>query len=57
MTTTTLPLTTRKPRRMTVTIPQHVYEALDARALYEGRSMSNLAAYLLEDGLRPPTSK
>lgn len=42
-----------RPRRLTVTVPQTVYDALEARSTAEGRSLSNLAAYVLEAGLRP----
>jgi hypothetical protein len=38
----------RSPRRISITIPEHVFEALINRSLYEGRSISNLAAFLLE---------
>lgn len=43
----------RKPRRLTITVPHHVYEALDTRSNDEGRTMSNLAAFLLEASLQP----
>lgn len=42
-----------RPRRLTVTVPQNVYDALEARSTAEGRSLSNLAAFMLEAGLRP----
>jgi hypothetical protein len=38
----------RAPRRISITVPEHVFEALINRSLYEGRSTSNLAAFLLE---------
>lgn len=38
----------RAPRRISMTVPEHVFEALINRSLYEGRSTSNLAAFLLE---------
>lgn len=44
--------TIRKPRRLTITVPQNVYDALDTRSTHEGRTMSNLAAYLLEASLQ-----
>ena len=38
----------RKPRRMTITIPHAIYLELERRSLEQGRSFSNLSAYLLE---------
>lgn len=38
----------RKPRRMTITIPHSTYLELERRCSEEGRSLSNLSAYLLE---------
>ncbi|QBE68899.1 hypothetical protein SynWH8101_1313 [Synechococcus sp. WH 8101] len=38
----------RAPQRITITIPLHVYEQIAKRSTQEGRSMSNLAAYMLE---------
>lgn len=38
----------RKPQRITITIPYGVFEALLKRSDDEGRSLSNLAATLLE---------
>lgn len=43
----------RSTQRLTITIPQSVAKQLIARADYEGRSASNLAAYLLESALDP----
>jgi predicted CopG family antitoxin len=47
----------RAPRRITITIPNGVYEELITRSNQEGRSLSNLAAFLIEktldDGHRP----
>lgn len=43
----------RKPSRLTITVSAVVVERLSARALVEGRSLSNLAAYLLEVALAP----
>lgn len=45
----------RRPRRLTITIPQNVLEQLERCALQEGRSLSNLAAYLLERALQNRT--
>ena len=36
------------PRRVSITIPHDVYQALLLRSDQEGRSLSNLAAFLLE---------
>lgn len=41
----------RAPRRITITIPNGVYEELIARSNQEGRSLSNLAAFLIEKTL------
>ena len=41
----------RAPRRITITIPNGVYEALICRSNDEGRSLSNLAAFLIEKTL------
>jgi hypothetical protein len=48
-----LHLTQRHPQRITITISHVVHELLVARSQEEGRSMSNLCAYLLEQSLRP----
>jgi macrodomain Ter protein organizer (MatP/YcbG family) len=52
----------RQPRRISITLSYHVHEALLSRSEEEGRSVSNLCAFLLEDALRdqrrnlvPPT--
>jgi len=37
---------------VSITLPQQVFDALIARSLQEGRSLSNLSAYLLEWSLR-----
>jgi hypothetical protein len=39
------------PRRVTITLPHSTYSHLMERSDSEGRSMSNLAAYLLEASL------
>jgi hypothetical protein len=41
----------RVPRRVTITLPHITYSHLVERSDVEGRSMSNLAAYLLEASL------
>ncbi len=46
-----LALQQRRPVRVTVTVPQGVYERLVQRSGQEGRSISNLASFLLEQGL------
>ena len=38
----------RHPHRISITLPQQVFETLLERSLQEGRSLSNLGAYLLE---------
>jgi hypothetical protein len=43
-----LELARRKPQRVTATLPWHVVHRLEERASYEGRSLSNLIAHLLE---------
>jgi len=42
----------RKPRRITITIPQVTAELLLQRSAREGRSLSNLAAVLLEQAIK-----
>jgi hypothetical protein len=46
-----LELIQRSPQRLSVTVPHHLFQILQDRSDYEGRSMSNLAAFLLEQGL------
>ena len=41
----------RSPRRISITLSHHTYHQLIARSDDEGRSMSNLAAFLLETSL------
>lgn len=41
----------RTPRRITITVPYHAFCALQERSEDEGRSLSNLASYLLETAL------
>lgn len=38
----------RKPRRITITVPHRTFCVMQERSDHEGRSLSNLAAYLLE---------
>jgi hypothetical protein len=42
----------RSPRRVTITLPYATYQDLQGRADDEGRSLSNLAAFLLESSLQ-----
>jgi hypothetical protein len=44
----------RSPRRVTITLPFATFELLQERADGEGRSLSNLAAFLLESALKGP---
>lgn len=44
----------RKPRRVTITIPHATYLALERRSHEQGRSLSNLSAYLLECAVSQP---
>jgi uncharacterized protein (DUF302 family) len=41
----------RKPQRISITIPYGLYEALVQASDYQGRSLSNLASFLLEEQL------
>jgi hypothetical protein len=41
----------RQPRRITITLSHSVHEALTLRSDEEGRSVSNLCAFLLEEAL------
>lgn len=41
----------RSPRRMTITLPYATYQRLVERSDGEGRSLSNLSAFLLESAL------
>lgn len=41
----------RKPKRITITLADKPYAALVQRSGEEGRSLSNLAAFLLESSL------
>ena len=44
----------RSPRRITITLPYGAYQRLRERSELEGRSLSNLAAYLLEHAMSDP---
>lgn len=41
----------RSPRRITITVPYGAYQKLVDRSGQEGRSLSNLAAFLLESAM------
>jgi hypothetical protein len=41
----------RSPKRISVTLPYATFLALEQRSRREGRSLSNQAAYLIEQGL------
>jgi len=43
----------RHPRRITITVSRLTYEMLQDRSDDEGRSLSNLASFLLELALSP----
>jgi hypothetical protein len=43
----------RKPKRLTITVPNHVFEAIVERSVQQGRSMSNAAAFALEAAFFP----
>lgn len=44
----------RSPRRVTITVPYVLYAELLARSDQQGRSLSNLAAFLLEAAVSSP---
>jgi macrodomain Ter protein organizer (MatP/YcbG family) len=46
----------RRPQRVTITLSWQVRQRLQGRADTEGRSLSNLMAYLLEQALESPNS-
>jgi hypothetical protein len=41
----------RTPQRVTITLNHATYKGLERRSAEEGRSMSNLAAFILETAL------
>ena len=43
----------KTPRRISITVPCAIYDQLVEKSGVEGRSISNLAAYLLESALAP----
>ena len=42
----------RKPQRISVTVSYRLYTELIERSQREGRSVSNLASFLLEEGIQ-----
>lgn len=44
----------RSPKRISITVPHRAYEQLLDRSNKEGRSLSNLAAFLLESAINSP---
>ena len=44
----------RSPRRVTITVPYALYSELLARSDQQGRSLSNLAAFLIEGAISSP---
>lgn len=51
-----IPVANLNPVRITVTIPRHLFNLLSERSRQEGRSLSNLAAFLLECAINPNRS-
>lgn len=43
-----IPLHKRSTRRVTITIPFHVFQFLNQHSMEQGRSVSNLMAFALE---------
>ncbi|MEN9767283.1 MAG: CopG-like 1 or ribbon-helix-helix domain, 5 [Cyanobacteriota bacterium] len=46
----------RSSRRISITVPHHAFSLLQERSDQEGRSLSNLAAYLLESSMERATA-
>jgi hypothetical protein len=44
-------LASRSPKRISITIPHAMFEKIVERSTKEGRSLSNLAAFILENGI------
>lgn len=51
-----LPQARRASKRVTITLPHSAFQLLEQRSTAEGRSLSNLAAYLIEQALQAPES-
>jgi hypothetical protein len=49
-----MPTPFRKPRRLSVTINEQLYKRLLQDSDHQGRSLSNYAAFLLENALEHP---
>lgn len=43
----------RSSQRITITLPYAIAHGLMQRSIHEGRSLSNLAAFLLETSMQP----
>jgi hypothetical protein len=41
----------RSPKRISITIPHSMYQKIVERSIQEGRSLSNLASFILERGI------
>jgi hypothetical protein len=54
--TANLSYLSRRPQRLTITVSHYVAENLIQQSTDQGRSISNLAAYLLERALTEPDS-
>ena len=54
--TANLSFASRRPQRLTITVSHHVAEHLVDQSNSQGRSISNLAAYLLERAITDPDS-
>lgn len=48
---TRLSIVQRKPKRISITLPFHVWDTLVSHSDEQGRSFSNLAAFVIEEGL------
>jgi hypothetical protein len=46
-----MPVLLRKPRRLTITVSDHVYQRLIEDSDRQGRSLSNYSAFILETAL------
>jgi len=46
-----MPIPLKQPRRLSITVSNHLYQQLMEIADHQGRSLSNFAAFLLESSL------
>lgn len=46
-----------RTRRLTLTVSGHVFQYLETQSTAEGRSLSNLAAFLLESAIQRRTQQ